>query len=116
MNHLNMNEAFRRWPLGMSTFPSWVDLYGAMFREWHGNSIPFDDWLFERLRPLLTSAARAQYQGVHTFNKWYTWTNGSAAECLRATLSREQGHAYRIILLDGTVVREWPIDEYDGIF
>ena len=63
---------------------------------------------FAKICALLDRPARAQYQGVHTFNKWYTWTNGSVAECLRATLSRERGHAYRITLLDGTVVREWP--------
>lgn len=117
MRNLNMNEAFRRWPLGMSTYPAWADLYGAMFHEWHGSSVPFDDWLFERLRPLLTSAARSQYQGAHTFNKWYTWTNGTVAECLLDTCDTRHGTIQRrVTILDGTVVREWPIDDYDGIF
>jgi hypothetical protein len=83
----------------------------------HASALGIDSYgTFCKLLELLDRPARAQYQGVLTFNKWYTWTNGSVAECLRATLSREQGHAYRIILLDGTVIREWPIDEYDGIF
>ena len=117
-NHLNMNEAFRRWPLGMSTFPAWADLYGAMFHEWHGSSIPFDDWLFERLRPLLEAAVRIQYANELGDGGWYDageWTvNAALIWCANEwRLYKNKSH---IVLLDGTVIREWPIDEYDGIF
>lgn len=53
MTHLNMREAFDRWTLGCTSFPQWADLYGAFFAEWHGSDKPFDDWLFERMRPVL---------------------------------------------------------------
>ena len=114
MNHLNMNEAFRRWPLGISSFPAWADLYGAMFREWHGSPIPFDDWLFERLRPFLAAPAIAAYE-TGMGDSWIF--AGTLVECLADAL-KESTILHRRIHLQGcgTVIREWPIDEYDGIF
>ncbi len=126
MNHLNMHATFLRWPLGMTSFPAWADLYGAMFREWHGSTLPFDDWLFERLRPLLEAPGRVEY--FHG-NKWCRYDNYircSVGYILRSAwrswfcdeieAGKQRHFPRRVVLLDGTVVREWPIDEYDGIF
>jgi hypothetical protein len=119
MKHLNMNEAFRRWPLGMTSFPAWADLYGAMFREWHGNDAPFDDWLFERLRPLLEAPARLEtLEGGPLAGSWGVLKRHTVAECIWIHYNHPMPHGTtrRVVLLDGTVIREWPIDEYDGIF
>ena len=115
MNHLNMNEAFRRWPLGMTTYPAWADLYGAMFHEWNGSSVPFDDWLFERLRPLLEAPVTLETKSL---GPWIPLGDGvTFAEAIRQV---DGGNGFigplRLVLDDGTVIREWPIDEYDGIF
>ena len=49
--------------------------------------------------------ARAQYKGFA--RQWYTWTNGSLAWCLwRAAKSKGYGER-RVMLLDGTIVKEW---------
>ena len=120
MNHLNMNEAFRRWPLGMTTFPSWADLYGAMFREWHGSSVPFDDWLFERLRPLLEATAKLEVFDTdgQLIRSWGALRRYTVAYCIQisTTPGLVMGAKRHVMLLNGTVIREWPIDEYDGIF
>ncbi len=108
MKHLNMNETFRRWPLGMSTYPAWADLYGPFFHEWRGNAIPFDDWLYERLRPLLVAPGRYEY-AMHIGRRieWANRRDGSVAECIRKA-RREVGCGLRrVTLLDGTVIREW---------
>lgn len=36
------------------------------------------------------------------------------AHCIEVMQYRDE--RVRAVLLDGTVIREWPIDEYDGIF
>ena len=43
--------------------------------------------------------------------------NNSLSEAILGVIEHRQAtHAYRIVLLNGTVIREWPVDEYDGIF
>ncbi len=61
----------------------------------------------ERFNAFFQRAARAQYLGVFPMRQWYTWTNGSLAWCLwRAAKSKGYGER-RVMLLDGTIIKEW---------
>ncbi len=84
----------------------------------HASALGIDSYnTFCKLLELLNRPARAQYQGVHTFAKWYTLTKGSVAECLLDACDIRHGAIQRrVALLDGTVIREWPIDDLDEIF
>lgn len=120
MKHLNMHATFLRWPLGMTSYPAWADLYGAMFHEWHGSAVPFDDWLFERLRPLLETFGFIECRAADSH--WFSaGTRGkTVAECIEKAggplYADTMWRRRRVVLKDGTVIREWPTDEYDGIF
>jgi hypothetical protein len=51
--------------------------------------------------------ARAQYLGHFPMRQWYTWATGSLAWCLwRAAKSKGYGER-RVMLLDGTIIKEW---------
>lgn len=87
----------------------------------HASALGIDSYgTFCKLLELLDAPALGQ---VLWKDEWNTFTNDAKpytlAFCL--VLVHEMAAArpdrqHRIVLLDGTVVREWPIDEYDGIF
>lgn len=90
----------------------------------HAAALGIDSYTtFCKLLALLDAPARVEfYSNEH---KWKHVFLGSYAvgSCLCDMFERiaQPPHArgfdgIRVVLLDGTVIREWLIDEYDGIF
>lgn len=57
--------------------------------------------------------------------RWFvvSYPSASVARCIRYCYAAQnedkrigEQTSRRVVLLDGTVIREWPTDEYDGIF
>ncbi len=86
---MNLREYFSRYPLGCESFGAeWL-------RRW------------EALGRLLSLVARLEWR--FTRGKWHRWEIATVAELLQFDHRTEmrKDEFRRIVLLDGTVIREW---------
>ena len=85
----------------------------------HAPALGIDSYAtFCKLLDLLDRPGRAEFE---TNGKWFAYKTDTVGVCLlyakdATNLTGKSRRSERVVLLDGVVIREWPIDEYDGIF
>jgi hypothetical protein len=116
---MNLRELFSIYHFGFDNFGRWCDHHRAMHTKHPLGCEEFGaGWLrrWGEIGRLLQSPAR-----METFidGKWHVSTaHGLAYEWFdRPRFAHSRLWSHRLVLLDGTIIREWPAkDEYDDIF
>jgi hypothetical protein len=123
---MTMHSLYLAYHNGFDSFSRWVDHHHAMHAKHPLGCAEFGaEWLrrWGEVGRLLNQRCIIQELGQR--NAWFDaedWPNAGRAilafhdlwTSYRDTISPP---AYRITLLDGTIIREWPAkDEYDDIF
>ena len=85
---MNLRELFSKYPLGCESFSAeWL-------RRWH------------EVGRLLDAKGVRECQ-LEASGAWYAADHGSVAQLLRQGTMYDKRLARRIVLLDGTIVKEW---------
>jgi hypothetical protein len=103
----NLRELFSLYHAGFQDFGPWLDHHREMHRR-HPLDVPEfgAEWLrrWEAMGRLLVSGARVM---VLENGQFWMVRIGAVSECLRYCTRKHKREKRQVVLLDGTIIREW---------
>lgn len=104
----NLRELFNLYHAGFQDFGPWLDHYREMHRR-HPLDVPEfgAEWLrrWSEVGRLLEEPANVM---VFDNGQWWSIRHGTVQTCIVYCSKKHHNERRRIVLLDGTIVREWP--------
>lgn len=105
----NELQLFHLYPNGFVSFGKWLNYHRRMHGRHPLGCLHFGEkWLqrWEAAGRLLEAPAVRECQFVAS-RAWYAADHGSVRQLIRQCTMYDLGSARRVVLLDGTIIKEW---------